>query len=297
MLDGTEAIGVQRVVDVAGEIGPDDLRRDRDPGRPLADEGVDVGESSVAAGDEVAGELRRRDAGQFESNGANGPDGGDPGEAGMVTPEGREVEPEERRGAEGGIDVGLDLIALLAREESRVADEERGVGGGKHGDSVRTVFCKGGAGVVEVLEEDVRVGGGTARGVVGGDSGDVGQRLLDWQVAGIFDEQEDAANLVKAGYGAAGDDGQLRRELGDGDQAEIGGAGVELTGAVSGRGVVELVAGAQSGGGGWVLKVEQEGRRIQEGDGGDAKGHKKILVGYGCGIAVRYDASTLRTLR
>jgi hypothetical protein len=36
-----------------------------------------------------------------------------------------------------------------------------------------------------------------------------------------------------------------------------------------------------------VLEVEEEWRRVEERDGGDAKRHKEILVGYGCGIAVR----------
>ena len=94
------------------------------------------------------------------------------------------------------------------------------------------------------------------------------------KIRGIFDEEKNAADFTERGDGAAGDDGELGRELGDGNEAEVGGAGVELTCAVRGRGVVELVARAESGGGGFVLEVEEERGGIEEGDGSDAKGHK-----------------------
>src|SRR5579875_3857365 len=52
VLDGADAVGVERVVDVAGEIGADDIGWDRDAGRPFANEGFDVGQAGVAAGHE-----------------------------------------------------------------------------------------------------------------------------------------------------------------------------------------------------------------------------------------------------
>jgi hypothetical protein len=95
VLDGAEAVGVERVVDVLGEVGADDVSGDGDARCPLADEGVDVGEAGVAAGDEISGEPRRCNSVEPEGCGANGPDGGDPRQAGVLTPERGEVEPEK----------------------------------------------------------------------------------------------------------------------------------------------------------------------------------------------------------
>ena len=184
-------------------------------------------------------------------------------------------------------DFGFDLGAVLAGEERGVADEECGVGGGEHGDGVGALLGEGGARVVEVLEEDVRVGGGAARGGVGGDGGDVRESFGDGEIRGIFDEEKNAADLAERGDGAAGDDGELGRELGDGDEAEVGGAGVELARAVRGRGVVELVARAQSGGGGFVLEVEEEGAGFRKEMAADAKGHKDDFSGIRVWIGMR----------
>ena len=102
----------------------------------------------------------------------------------------------------------------------------------------------------------------------------MGESFSEGKIGGIFDEEKNAADFAQGGDGATRDDGELGRELGDGNEAEVGGAGVELACAVRGRGVVELVARAESGGGGFVLEVEEEWGGIQEGDGSDAKGHK-----------------------
>ena len=115
------------------------------------------------------------------------------------------------------------------------------------------------------------VGGRAARGVVGGDSGDVREGLVRRKVGGVLDEQEDAADLLQAGDGAARNDREFGGELGDGDEAEIGGAGVELACAVRRGGVVELVIGAQRGCGGFVLEVEEQRRRVEERDGRDVE--------------------------
>ena len=61
--------------------------------------------------------------------------------------------------------------------------------------------------------------------------------------------------------------------MGDGDQAEVGLARVKLGGAAGGRGVVEAIAVAQERGERFVLEVVEQGRGVQERDGGDAQGH------------------------
>ena len=143
-----------------------------------------------------------REAGWGEGFGADGPDGGYPGEAGEFAPEVGEVEPEER-GFGGVVNGG----ALLAGEECGVADDERGVGVGEHGGGVGREIEVGGVGLVEVLEEDAGVGDGAATGGVDGDGADAFEGFGGGEPVGIFDEQEDAADFVAAGDGAAGDDG------------------------------------------------------------------------------------------
>jgi hypothetical protein len=109
-------------------------------------------------------------------------------------------------------------------------------------------------GLVEVLEEDAGVGDGTAAGGVGGDGADLFEGFGDGKAGGIFDEQEDAA---------------LGGEGRDGDEAEVGCSGVELGGTDGGRGVMHIVVGAESGGGGLVFEVVEQRSRVQKSDGGD----------------------------
>ena len=133
------------------------------------------------------------------------------------------------------MDGGVDGGAVFAGEECGVADEQGGVGAGEHGERVGGMFDEGGIGVVEVLEEDAGVGDASCgwrrrrrRWGLAGELRRVGQPV------GILDEQEDAADFVERGDGAAWDDGELEGEGSDGDKAEVGGAGVELVGAVEG---------------------------------------------------------------
>ena len=93
---------------------------------------------------------------------------------------------------------------------------------------------EGGAGVVEVLEEDAGVGDGAAAGGVGGEGADLLEGFVRGEARGIFDEEKDAANVVARGDGAARNDGEGGSESGDGDEAEVGGAGVEFGGADGG---------------------------------------------------------------
>jgi len=104
--------------------------------------------------------------------------------------------------------------------------------------------------------------------------------LGNGETIGILDQQEDAADVVGGGDGAAGDDDEAGLELGDGNEAEVSVAGMELARAVGGRGVVDVVVRTKIGRGGRMLEVVEQGGRIQEGDGGDAKRHRLIVVGW-----------------
>jgi hypothetical protein len=192
----------------------------------------------------------------------------------VLAPEGGEVEPEK-------FVVGVECGAILAGEESRVADEESGVGVGEHGEGVGEGFEEGGVGVVEVLEEDVSVGLRAAGGGVGGDGADLAEGFRGGEVVGIFYEEEDAADFVERGDGAAGDDGEVGGEGSDGDEAEVGAAGEEFVGTEGGRCVVHVVVPGERGGSGRVLEVEEEWGGVEKGNGGDAERHLKIVDGVG----------------
>lgn len=208
--------------------------------------------------------MLRGEVGGGEGFGAERPDGGYPGEASELAPEVSEIEPEE--GGRATVDGGF----AFACEECGVADEECGVGGGEHGRGIGRVVVEGGVSVMEVLEEDLCVGDGATAGGVGGYGADLLEGVGDGEALRILDEEEDAADFVAGGDGTAGDDGELGREGGDGDEAEVGGAGVELGGADGGLGVVDVVVRAEGGGSGLVFEVVEEWSGIQEGDGGDA---------------------------
>ena len=91
--DGADAVGVENVVDVSGEVVADSGGRDGDAGGPLLDDLLDVSEAVVAGGSEIVGELRGCEIGVAERFGTDGPDGGDPGEIGACTPFSGEVDP------------------------------------------------------------------------------------------------------------------------------------------------------------------------------------------------------------
>ena len=126
-----------------------------------------------------------------EGFGAESPDGGDPGQAGVVVPEGGDVMP----GA--GADAGFDGGACLEGEEGGVADEEGGVVVGEHGGDVGGGGGEGGVGVVEAREDELGVGDGAAGGGVGGDGADGGEGV------GGFDDELDGADLGERGDGSS----------------------------------------------------------------------------------------------
>ena len=223
-------------MDVVGEIGADGCRADGEARCPLGNQLLGVGEAGVAACGQVGDELPRGKAGGGKSFGTHGPDGGDPGQGGELVPQVGQVEPEE-----GCVDCGFNLGAAFSCEESGIADEERSVRGCEHGQRIGRALDEGGIRAVEVLEEDAGVGDGAAAGGVGCDAADARQGVGDGCVAGIFDEQKNAADFDPRSDGAAGDDGELGCEGRDGDQAEIGCAGVEFGCADGGRRVMHVV--------------------------------------------------------
>ena len=202
-------------MDVVGEVGAHGLLGQSDAGCPLGDEGFYVCLACDAAGVGVVDELLGGDAAVVaESFGADGPDGGDPGQAGAFAPELREVEPEQRFRV-GGIDGG----AVFAGEQGGVADEECSVGVGQHREGLGGLLHEVGTIAVEVGEEDLGVGEGAARGGVGGYGADGAEGFVDAQTMRVPDEEKDAADFAGGADGAAGDDGEVLVELGDWDEA------------------------------------------------------------------------------
>ena len=84
--DGADAVGVEDVVDVVGEVVADGGGGDGDAGGPLFDEIFDVEKTVVARGFEVLDELGGSELGMAEGFGACGPDGSYPGEVGARAP-------------------------------------------------------------------------------------------------------------------------------------------------------------------------------------------------------------------
>jgi hypothetical protein len=257
--DSSDAVGVEDIVDVVGEVVADGCGWDCDAGRPLFDELLDVEKAVVARGLKVFSELSYGEVGISEGFGADGPNGGDPGKVGAGAPLMGQVEPLTRA------DVGFDVLAGFECEESGIADEDGRVCVLQHGDWVGCGGYKGGLGVVEFTEEDLGVGEGTAGGGIGGNG--------FYSVEGVwgFDDELDGTDFVERGDGAAGDDGEFGREGCDGDEAEVRAGGEEFVCTARWKCVVEGVALDEFGGERRVFEVPHEGSGIEEVDGGDAE--------------------------
>lgn len=232
--DGTDAVDVEVVVDVAGEVEADGGGRDGDSGGPLFDELFDVGEAVIAGGVEVFGELAGSKV--VQGFGAHGPDGGDPGEVGSGVPLMGEVEPL------AGADSFFDDFARFEGEKGGVADEDGSVGVLQHRDGVGRGGKESGISVEKFAEEDLGVGQGAAGGGVGCDGFDGSESVRG------FDYELDGADFIERCDGAAGDDSKIWRQGSDGDEAEIGAGGEDLVGAEGGLGVVEGVSFGECGG-------------------------------------------------
>ena len=257
VVDGADAVVGEVVVDAPAEVLADGFFRNIDAPGPFANEVFDVGEAVRAGEVEVCAELSGGLWG--EGLGTGSPDGGYPGEAGAGVPLVSEVEPGA--GADGLLDLGL----MLAGEEGGVADDEGGVGALEHGDRIGGVGQEVGAVHGELAKEKLRIGDRTAGGGVDGDGAEglEGEWLLD--------EEDDGADVVERGDGAAGDDGERRGEGGDGDEAEVGLTGEELLSAKRWLGVVDGVTGGEVGVVRRVFEVPHERGGVEEVDGGDAE--------------------------
>ena len=246
-------------MDVLREIGADGFGRERKARGPLLYESVNVREAMVARELEIAGEL---DGGEFaEEVGTAGPDGGDPGQAGAGVPLVGEVEI-----LAGAAKSEIDFGAAFKGEQGGIANEERGIGLREHGDGVGGYGEELWSGAEEVLEENLGVGDGRSGGRIGRNGSDGFEGVTGPE------EKEDGADTIKRSDRAAGDDGEVRGEGGDRDQAESGTAGKELQGTLGRCGVVERVAGGEFCGEGWVFKIPHERGGVEEVDGGDGQG-------------------------
>src|SRR5271163_2719868 len=80
--DGADAVGVENVVDVVGEVVSDGGGGDGDAGGPLFDELFDVEKAMIARGFQVFGKLSRGEIRWAEGLRTDSPDRGYPGEIG-----------------------------------------------------------------------------------------------------------------------------------------------------------------------------------------------------------------------
>jgi hypothetical protein len=159
--------------------------------------------------------------------GAQSPDGGDPGKARLFPPKRGDIVPRTR-----SYD-GFDRGSLFECKQRRIADEQGGIVLTQHGDCVGGSGLEGWRSAEEVAQQDFCVGNGAARCGIGGHG------LKPAKRERLFDDQLDRSHLVERSDGAAGDDQQLGRQGGDGDQTEVGFAGEQLAGARRARTAAE----------------------------------------------------------
>ena len=190
----------------------------------------------------------------------DGPDGCDPGEARAGVPLVGEIDPETRA------DHLLDLVAGFECQQSRIADEQGGIGLLEHGDGVRGILDEGGVCAEKLAEEDLGICEGAARGGVGCDGANV------FEGVGLFDDELDGADAVERGDGAAGDDREIGCKRSDRDEAQVGAAAEKLVGAEGGFGVMKAVVLGEICREGRMLEVPHERGWIEKVDGGYTDG-------------------------
>ena len=100
-------------MNVLGEIAVDGGGREVDARGPFDDQVVDVGEAVVAGAVEIFDQPVGGQGFGSQRLWADGPDGGDPGQAGAGVPLVGDVDPET------GADLLLDLVAGLEGEQVR----------------------------------------------------------------------------------------------------------------------------------------------------------------------------------
>lgn len=192
--------------------------------------------------------------------GANSPHSSDPGQACAGGPLVGEVDPFT------GPDGLLDLIAGFERQQGGITDQQGRIRLLEHGDGVGWMLDKGGVGAEEFAEEDLGVGERAARSGVGCNGADSFEGMC------FFDDELNRADAVERSDGAAGDDGQIVGEGGDGDEAEVGATSEKLVGAERGLGGVEVVSLGEFCRTRRVLEVPHQRCGIEEVDGGYADG-------------------------
>lgn len=150
------ALLVEDVVNVLGEVGADGLLGERELARPVLHERIDLLKAVIAGADEIAHECLIERAARGDT-----PDGGDEGEAGERAPFFGEVVIEELFAG-----AFVAVSAFFEGHESGVADEDGGVGAIEHGIEVCSHRNKWHIGVSPFVKENAGVGdGGAACGV------------------------------------------------------------------------------------------------------------------------------------
>ena len=256
-LDGANAVSVEDVMDVIGEIVTDGGRWKSDARGPLGDQIFDIQEAVIARGFEIFDELSGGEV--IEGFRTDGPDGCDPGETGTGAPFLSEVEPLT------GADVFFDGFPGFEGKKSRIADEDGRVGLLQHRDGVGGGGEERGMSVKKFAEENFGVGERAARGGVGGDGFYCGER------AGGFDDELDGSDFIERRDRAARDDGEIRGERGDRNEAEISTGAEEFVGTERGLRVVEGVAFGEFGGEWRMLEVPHERSGVKEVNGCDTE--------------------------
>jgi hypothetical protein len=157
--------------------------------------------------------------------------------------------------------------ALLESQQSRIADEDGGVGSLEHGIEVGNRGQEGHVGVAPLTKKNAGVGQGGATGHVGG-HGAQGMEPL-----GSAANQQQGTHTALGGDGASGQDSQAGRggQSGDGDEANVRCARGQMGGALRGQHSVDLVAEGERVLQGRVLEVPHEGRGVEKTDGGNTQ--------------------------
>jgi len=233
-------IVAETIANVLGEVGVNEVRGKAALGGLPGDDGGDVAFAIIEGFEEMLG------IGGGNESGMAAPDGEDHGQAGEFLPFLAEVESEKREN--GGVEV-----------ERGIADDESGVVVGEHFDE--DGFGDGDSGVrVEfTAEDDAGEHDGSARAAVDGEGADFARRY--------FGNKEDGADGAIAGDADAGYIGEgLTGHLDDGEQSNVGQAGLDAVGAFGGKAVVQEKRVAPAA----VFQAPNKGDRIEIRNHGDA---------------------------
>ena len=252
-----DALFVEDIVNVVGEVGADGAFGDGESAGPLGGQSFNALEAVDAGLDEIC-----RDALIQRTALCNTPDCRDEGEAGEGFPLVGEVVVDELFAG------ALEAVGTFFEgEQGGITDDDCGVGLVEHGVEVGGHGQEWDCRVLPLVEEDAGVGDGGAAGGVCGNGAEGFKRLV-----GAAD-QEQGTDAALGGDGAAGQNAEAGRggEGGDGDEADVGGSSGQALGAFGGGHAVDLIFGSERGVEGRVFEVPHEGGWVQEADGGYAE--------------------------